>query len=407
MRLFRLSSLSIAVIPAVALSGACGNLAAYYPEGRTVDPIGTDSDTDEDTDTDSDTDPDTNLIPLEITEVSPAHGTSAGGVEVEIVGGPFDNSAEVYFGERKGSVIATGRTWLTVETPSGSEGAVDVRVRTETGEGEMTEAFNYWLDGSGRMGTYGSLSHTRYLGTYWCIREPCETSADLGTPEPQAGAIIAFLEPSGLEWWENWAPAFNQCRSDYEPTLSATAYNPGVTSMTLRRSSTTGAINLQRGSGETPDFYYVTTGNITSGFANGTSYSIESRGGENWPAFEMPGAVSTPDMFSIFSPVVNSSTLPTVRRSNFRVEWTGGDGDYVVILAERFGTTGSLELVSCVVDDNGAFTIPSTAWSGWSVDNQVRLQVGRVKEPTGVVPFNNARSGVVGVQWVVGAAVTQ
>jgi len=66
-----------------------------------------------------------------------------------------------------------------------------------------------------------------------------------------------------------------------------------------------------------------------------------------------------------------------------------------------------LEEVSCVVDDDGSFTIPSSAFAGWSADAQILMLVGRVKEPSGEIPFNNARSGLVGVQWAAGAMITQ
>jgi len=403
--------LTLPTYATLALLAGCGGLTAYYPDGR-VDPVdtGDTGDTGDSGDTGETGDTgeagDTGTLPLDVTEVDPQHGSTSGGTEVEIIGGPFDGSAEVFFGDQRATVQNTGQTWITAVTPRGTEGAATVRVVTDTHEGEAAGAFNYWADGSGLVGTYGSFSHTRYVGTYWCVEEPCVDETDLGTPESTASASIAFLSPGTLEWWQNWAPSFNQCASDYEPSLSADVYEPDVANMTLKRSSI--ALNLQQGTGEVPSFYYVTTGNVASSFINSSSYTLESRGSATWPAYEINGVVNTPGLFSITSPIVTGDTLPRVRRSSFRVAWNGSGGDYVVIRATRLGTTGSvLEEVTCVVDDIGSFTIPSNAWTGWSLDNQILLQVGRVKEPGGTVPFNNAQSGMVGVQWIVGAAVTQ
>ena len=53
--------------------------------------------------------------------------------------------------------------------------------------------------------------------------------------------------------------------------------------------------------------------------------------------------------------------------------------------------------------DDGAVTVPSTIWSDWSTFDQMSILIGRVKEPTTTLPYNNADNGVVGIYWLYGA----
>ena len=390
----------------VLLALGCGGLTAYYPEGRSPDPsdtdtdTDTDSDTDTDTDTDSDTDTDTDtdvdLLPLDITSVEPGHGTDAGGQTVEIFGGPFDASAQVFFGDQRATVASAGAGVLRVTSPPGTVGYVPVRVTTDTHTGQEAEAFLYWPDGQGRVGVLGSFSHFRYIGTYW----------DVGTPPPEAAASLYFVEPTSFEYWKFYAPAIGQCRSEYRTTEEILVYTPGVSRLTLRR-GTSAAINLFPSADY--DFIYESSGNIASQFANSATYSVVSDGGADWPEFTLDGALSTPATFTISSPALGGSEIARVSRgSSIRVTWTGSGGDYVILRLIRFNSFGSVaEEVSCVVSDTGAFNVPASAFTGWEAGAQLTFVVGRVISGTGTLPYNRSRSGVVGAQWIIGAAFTQ
>ncbi|MFK7927060.1 MAG: IPT/TIG domain-containing protein, partial [Myxococcota bacterium] len=357
-------------------------------------------------DTDTDTDTDVDLLPLDVTGVDPAHGSDAGGANVQIDGGPFDGSAQVFFGDERATVRSFTSTTVTVDTPANDVGLAHVKVVTDTHQGEANNAYRYWPDGSGSIGIFGSFSHTRYLGEYWCLREPC-TGANVGTPEPLSSAAVTFIEPGELEWWQVWAPSLRSCRSNYEASLTATIYDPEISRFFLRRGDSSPAITLFPGTGDVSATTFVTSGNVATSYANNANWELESEGGNEWPAFKIAGAIQTPGTFSITSPVVSSSTIPTVRRNTFNVAWNGSGGDYVIIRALRYSNGSFVEEVSCAVNDSGAFTIPSSSFSGWSSGGQITLLVGRVIEPNGVVPFNNSRSGLAGVQWVVGAARTE
>ncbi|MCB9549084.1 MAG: IPT/TIG domain-containing protein [Myxococcales bacterium] len=77
--------------------------------------------------------------------VSPRVGTVAGGDEVRITGGGLLLDSVVRFGAGEAQVLASelGRQRLTVRTPPGAPGLVDVQVANTNGEAEETEAFLY------------------------------------------------------------------------------------------------------------------------------------------------------------------------------------------------------------------------------------------------------------------------
>jgi len=394
---------------AVAAAG-CQGLTAYYPEGRSD--TGSETGIDEETDTglaaetgdtaeDTGADTSTELKPLEVDDVTPAHGTDAGGLLVEITGGPFDGSAEVYFGEKKARVISAGNTWIQVEAPRNGTGYQHIKVITDTHQGQLDNGFLYWPDGTGQTGTLGSFEHFQYVGSYW----------DGGLPEAEAAASVFFLAPGAIEWWQLFGKGFNQCSSNYEYSGSEIeVFQPDVTRFTLKRGSAA-AVNLFQGDG-TPagneEYVFATQGNVSSSFANSAVYNLESAGTEDWPQFVLEGAVQTPSSFQVTSPVINAPTPPEITRSSFRLAWTGSGGDYVLARLLRFNSTGTLlEEVTCVLDDTGSFTVPSNVWAGWSAGSQLTVLVGRVKESTGKLPFNNSNSGMVGVQWVIGAGFTR
>jgi hypothetical protein len=384
------------------LALGCGSLTAYYPEGRPPDTgepgdtdTDTDTDTDSDTDVDTDTDTDPTLSPLEITRVEPRNGSTAGGQAIELQGGPFDASAQVWFGDQRATVQSAGSALLRVTSPAGAAGYVPIRVVTDTHSGRRDDAFQYWPDGQGRNGVLGGFHHYRYIGTYW------EGGT---TPPPEASASLFFVEPSNFEYWRFYAPSIGSCASEYRTDADIFVYNPDITRFTLRR-GTSSALNLFRNTQYA--YLYETAGNVASQYANSATWTVESDGGVDWPAFVLDGALSTPASFAITSPAISGSEIARVSRG-FRITWGGSGGDYVILRLLRFNTAGTLqEEVSCVVSDTGTFNVPSSAFTGWQANAQLTIVVGRVVTGAGTLPHNRSRSGMVGAQWLIGAAFTQ
>jgi hypothetical protein len=112
----------------------------------------------------------------------------------------------------------------------------------------------------------------------------------------------------------------------------------------------------------------------------------------------------------VTSPAISADNAPTVSRTNFNLAWsTSQPGEYMVAQLLRYNSslTTLEDVVTCAMTDDGSFQVPSGVWSDWDPDQVIYIAVGRVVEDGGTLPYNNAKSGVVGSYWVVGAAFTQ
>jgi hypothetical protein len=79
-----------------------------------------------------------------IASVDPATGTQSGGTNVTITGTNFEAGATVYFGAQAVSPATLSATEITVLSPAGSPGAVNIRVINPTAqEVTSTNAFTY------------------------------------------------------------------------------------------------------------------------------------------------------------------------------------------------------------------------------------------------------------------------
>lgn len=86
--------------------------------------------------------------PLKVDEVDPGQGTTGGGDQVVIRGGGFEpgkTQVEVRFGRRKAeSVTITSASKITVVTPPGERGPVDVTLMFDNGsQFKIPEGFRY------------------------------------------------------------------------------------------------------------------------------------------------------------------------------------------------------------------------------------------------------------------------
>jgi hypothetical protein len=66
-----------------------------------------------------------------------------------------------------------------------------------------------------------------------------------------------------------------------------------------------------------------------------------------------------------------------------------------------------VEAVTCVVQDDGAFTVPASVWTGWEPGRSLVVVLGRVQESVATLPYNNSTSGMVGIYQELGVAITE
>ena len=90
------------------------------------------------------------------------------------------------------------------------------------------------------------------------------------------------------------------------------------------------------------------------------------------------------------------------------VDVEGGEGDELLVMVRRSDANyNELETVGCVVTNDGGFTVPQSAWKApWGEGEWLFIYVGAMAEGEAVLPHNNSESRVVGLRWVVGAALT-
>ncbi len=345
------------------------------------------------TDADADVDADTDLDALTVSTVDPPWGSTAGGQLVTITGGPFDSSAEVFFGGVRGTLATVSSSEISATSPpNASEGYVNVEVVTDTHYGKKNSAFNYWADGTGMQGVLGIISWLDYQGNYW------------GTPAPvdEGSASLYFITPQSLPTWWNlsYAPSLNTCQSSYTYSGSTSVY-PIDPSASAARLSTPSGGTISLAADPVDTYYFAASiGVPTSGW-----YGVDPiTGSSDFPEFELGNAVYMPPAFQVTTPNLNQASLPNVSRSNFRLVWNGSGGDYVTLELGRQNNAGTIvEWVTCAVSDTGSFTVPSGTWAGWgSGSDVIHILVSRWVEGGDPVPFNNAANGMAGVYTVYG-----
>ncbi len=351
-----------------------------------------DGDTDADADADADGDADSDIS---ITSVDPYYGTTTGGETVTINGGPFDSSATVRFGSNTASVQNYGTSSLVVTTPSNSsEGSVDVVVSTDDGSGSAEDAYFYFEDGSGQAGMVGEIGWYVYLGNFW------------KDPTPFGFAWLSVMVPDDFHLWDWYAPSMESCVNDsWTPSDKIYVYEIDQRTITIR--PTSGSSTTLTWDNSALQWAYE--GMSASQYQANTTYDLDTIESTDFVPIDVSRLAKTPSTFTITSPTMTGSSPSRVSRSSFNINWSGSGGDAVIIMAFMYNSAAKAidQSVYCVANDDGSFTIPSSAWSGFSSGRYIQLVVKRMVEQGGVVTYNNSESRVVGSYANVGLLQSQ
>ncbi len=348
----------------------------------------------EEGDADADADADTDGT-ISITGLDPYYGTTVGGQTVTISGGPFDSSATVRFGANTATIQNFGTSSLRVTTPSASgEGTVDVLVTTDDGSGSAQDAFLYFEDGAGKAGLVGDIGWYVYLGNFW------------KDPTPFGAAWFSVMVPDDFHLWEWYAPGTDNCVDDsYSPTSKIYVYEVDSRTAVMRPSSgssttlTWDSFALQ----------YAYEDLSAAQYQANTTYNLDTIESSDFVPIEVTRLAKTPATFNITAPTMTGSAPARVSRSSFNIRWSGSGGDATIIMAHMYNAAGTAidQSVYCVVNDDGDFTIPSSAWSGFSSGRYIQVVVKRMVEQGGTVTYNNSESRVVGSYANVGLVMSQ
>lgn len=373
------------------LISGCGLDPVYFTQFDTG-PLGdseADADADADSDADADTDTDADSDPIELTSIDPATGLSTGGTRVTLTGAGFSSDTTVKFGTKKATITSSTSTHLVVETPSQTTaGAYDVVVEDpNTGDDTLSNAFTYYLDGTGKYGVVGSFTYLDYVGAGW------QSDADSGT-----AFMLVLADPSAHSYWENFAPTMDTCRSNYSPTFQYSVVAP----------ASAPAISIANASGDSVNLTYDSTGNAWSkspftstSFAFNDNYDVTIPDLDGFPASVINNGVTTPGSFRVTSPNLDGAQVPSTTKNNLSLSWTGSGGDYMIASMSLYSIndttlSNELERVTCVISDDGSFPVPANVWTRWAANEIVVIEFSRISVSRGIIGFNNATSGVVG-----------
>ncbi len=382
--------------PVVFPSGDTGPLDSETDADSDSDSDG-DSDSDTDSDADGDSDSDADADPVRVDSISPDFGTTDGGVRAIVYGAGFDNSVDVTFGSRSASIVRVQADQITLDTPSQSTaGRYDVTVSRGNDDDTLSNAFTYYLDGTGQYGTLGVFEWVELVGSGW--RNPVSEGS---------AALYQLAEPSPFEWWELYSNNMNNCNLDYSPTNVPPVYTGNGTSTITSAASGDISLTWNNANGR---WQTATASPLTSrDYFTNNGYDLEMPAMADFPALTVNGAFRTPSSFSVSSPAIGNANVPYVSRSNLNLSWsTPNPGDYILISLQLYNAAGTtlLETVSCAASDDGSFPVPNI-WSQWSAGDLLIVSVSRVKTGTGAIDYNNATSGLSGLYTVAGVAVTQ
>lgn len=336
-------------------------------------------------------------IDIAVTALVPDYGPVNGGNSVTIRGGPFTAEAEVRFG----GVPAAVRSWtegeLVVDAPTAQgEGWVAVEVTTGEGAGSTDRGYRYFRDQSGKTGLVGFVQYKHSVGA-------------LAAQGDVASARLAFLDPVNDDgWWSQYASGPGSCHRDYAPNLGWQPLDPGAATLPLESDHATIALawdgaevayNGVDGTGEVPAAELVP----------GSSWTIPTFESDELPTFGLPALATVPGAFELTAPAIDTATTPVLTQDDLAFRWSSdGEADAVIIdltLADA-GTGAQVQRVTCLVEDNGSFELPTGAFSLWEPDLVLYLKVGVAVEVIETLPLDQSSTRVVGAYTVSGAATT-
>jgi len=317
--------------------------------------------------------------------VYPPYGTHIGGAEVVIEGGPFDVFTEVWLGDVSAEVLSSTEDELVVRVPAMEVGVVDVVVERDGAEARVADGFRVWEDASGLVGLAGTVAIVDVVGDYWAA-----------SVTDRAYAAFALVEPVRYESWEEFTPVFNTCAKDHTPP-SLDLLDAGAASLV----SASAEIDL-----ESIDGWMESEGGVEAG----QGYDlVAGEASDAWEAFTIDDMVRIPDGLRVTGPDLDSAAPLRVPRQ-FDMFWDAqSPGDYVAIVMEKTVYNANTqtyvleETLSCAVADAGEFTVPGSLWADWDRDETIFVRIGRIRESTVALPYNNADVAVTGAYWISGA----
>ena len=290
-------------------------------------------------------------------------------------------------------VTNTGSTLRIETTAFSGEGWATVEVVNPDGTyGSEPNGFHFWLDGTGQAGALGLLHWVDLVGGYWSA----------GSPSGFGAATVYFTQPNDYDTFDFFSTGMDQCVDDtWSSGVSFMAYDFGVSSMRLQSTTSTVLPWDADINGFRKDEL------IASDYGPGRDYTLQAIPGDESPVVDTPFFVDTPLSTTVSSPDIGGFSPPSLFRSQSFV-WSSGAADAVLIEMIMLDATSTAvdQSITCLVWDDGYFTVPSSAWPYWPTGRQVNVFVSKLQEASGILAFNNSESRVLGATGVMGAGIS-
>ena len=282
-----------------------------------------------------------------ISSIEPSFGSTVGGSQVVISGGPFDNGTAAYFDGIQAPIFYQSSTSISVGTPTvATEGSVDV-----VGQQVLNRAWrllaSHFSDGYGLTGAIGWLSHI----PPWILL--VRSSLDEGY------ASISFIAPQDVHAWELVTPSIDSC--------SPTTYSYGGTLDILDLQEPT--LNLQGPNGVSIPLSWDSTAAIYSSSTLNSSSLPDNTTFDLLPFsgllqdFEVNGFANTSQAPILYTPALQGMT-PVNISQNQTFTWSHRDDWISIQVSVMHGLVAILDQINCIAVDDGEFTIKAIGYNG-------------------------------------------
>ncbi len=290
-------------------------------------------------------------VDLDDGAIDPPFGTDAGGSVVTILGESMDAITAVWFGDSEATLGAATDTELSVTTPAGAEGVVDVTLEAPFTELVLEDAFTYWPDNTGMVTGFSQMHMHVYSPSYFSVGS-AYTTLDAYGPFVQLEVIMQ--EPLGpdLSYPVIYAEAGSCSGGSYEWAAVDVGSYVGFASDDM------GSLAMLSNGNDQPVYYYVEA-EVDPDLWGGQLFELTiNEDTDLFPAMTVDEALPIPTMPSDASfdyTVANEFTWG----EDVSFTWTDTTAQRVAWTLYPSAGWSVLDTVSCVADaTTGELVVP-------------------------------------------------
>jgi hypothetical protein len=123
---------------------------------------------------------------------------------------------------------------------------------------------------------------------------------------------------------------------------------------------------------------------------------------------EIEGLLKTPSDFTLDAPLLDTEVAPQLNADQLVFEWSGDGGEdwFLIDLQLLDIEQMPLERVSCLVKNNGSYTVPADIWTRWDSSTLLFITIGPFEETGAPAPFAEGGMRFGALYQKMGAAFT-